>query len=341
MSEFVGADPAELRGFGRTVAQCGTRIVTARDQIQQHLGRGAWTGSDAGRFRARWSSVHAPALSRVAAQLEAISTSVHGHADEQERASESGGSAGGGLPAGGGPTALLPMDFTWPWLKEDHTPLTQQQADEIYQKYQVTDDPDADPKQPKKPYEPTWLQRTAADLAGKEFPSIPVLPGEQRLLEGLSPWELKTLSDVHDLAFDEADRRYPGTDQNDDHNDAFRHAYWNALMARDIDYHFAEDYATAHERIPGNDPAREAMDLYNNEVGRRIAREHPYATREELADYVAAAVKNGEMVVIGPDGNLVPSNSITPEQTGEPDPNAAPVDGMDPTGSGKHSPGGR
>ncbi|MGP9536472.1 DUF6973 domain-containing protein [Brachybacterium sp. AOP43-C2-M15] len=114
---------------------------------------------------------------------------------------------------------------------------------------------------------------------------------------------------------------------NDDHADAFRHAYLNALQSRSFGDDWATGYWTAHERIPNNDPAREAMDLHDNEVGRRIAAENPGVSDAELGDLVEQAVADGEMVVIDQDGGLVPSNSITPEQAGHPDPDAAPMPG--------------
>ena len=42
--------------------------------------------------------------------------------------------------------------------------------------------------------------------------------------------------------------------------------------------------APAHEALPGNTASREAMDLYNNEVGRNIARDNP-----ERAAYLLGA----------------------------------------------------
>ena len=52
------------------------------------------------------------------------------------------------------------------------------------------------------------------------------------------------------------------------------------------------------------------MDLYNNEVGRRIAVENPDASPEELADLVEQAVENGEMMVIGDDLKLHYSDEL-------------------------------
>ncbi|MEQ4568184.1 hypothetical protein [Paenarthrobacter sp. CAP02] len=88
---------------------------------------------------------------------------------------------------------------------------------------------------------------------------------EAEMLNGLGPFELNAFKGIHDDAFNVADERFPSADQNDDQNDAFRHAYWNALMVKEFGAEWAEDYATAHEQLPGNPAPREAMDLYNNE----------------------------------------------------------------------------
>jgi hypothetical protein len=50
-----------------------------------------------------------------------------------------------------------------------------------------------------------------------------------------------------------------------------------------------------------------AMDIYNNEIGRRIAIRNPKASDEELAKLIYAAVKRGEMKVMAVDkkGNYI------------------------------------
>ncbi|GAA3959385.1 hypothetical protein GCM10023085_47270 [Actinomadura viridis] len=102
----------------------------------------------------------------------------------------------------------------------------------------------------------------------------------------------------------------------DGHGDAWRHAYWNALMTRDFGAEWTERFTVAHERIADDNPGpREAMDLYNNEVGRRIALQHPDATNEELAKYIRQAVDGGQMVVIGKDGQLGWSDRTPQGQT--------------------------
>lgn len=106
---------------------------------------------------------------------------------------------------------------------------------------------------------------------------------------------------------------YPG---NDGHTDAFRHAYWNAMMASEFGQTWTQQFATAHEGVPGNFAVREAMDLYNNEVGRKIAADNPGASRAVLADKVQAALDNGELVVVNRSGNLAWSNEVARGQHG-------------------------
>lgn len=70
-------------------------------------------------------------------------------------------------------------------------------------------------------------------------------------------------------ALTEAQRMFPDSLHNGE-GDAFRHAYWNALMTRAEGAGLAEQFATAHEAGPDNPPDERAMDLYNNAVGREI-----------------------------------------------------------------------
>jgi hypothetical protein len=69
-----------------------------------------------------------------------------------------------------------------------------------------------------------------------------------------------------------------GGDQEDDQADAFRHTYWNALMAKCCGVAWARDFANAHE---SNTSAGDAltMDLNNNAIGRAI-----YAANSSLSD---------------------------------------------------------
>lgn len=161
---------------------------------------------------------------------------------------------------------------------------------------------------------------------------------EGELLDRLNPFQQLEFRDITSndendlgLAYRTANEHFPQYDGatyipggEDGHNDAFRHAYWNALMTDRFGEEFANSFATAHEGVPGNPAAKEAMDLYNNEVGRRIARENAGASDEELAGLVAQAVRDGEMLVIGSDGNLAWSDQVEIGQTGNANPGVLP-----------------
>lgn len=191
--------------------------------------------------------------------------------------------------------------------------LTETDVEYILENYQVSEEElvEWSVKEPR---------RTLAELAGLRSETVEIPASEAELLDGLGPSGMLEFNANKDLAESESMDRFPSGDTVDNHQDAFRHAYINALTANDLGDSWATDYWTAHERIPGNLPAVEAMDLYNNQVGRRIAGENPGATDAELADLVEEAIHNGEMVVINSDGELVPSNSIGMDETGHPVP---------------------
>ena len=105
---------------------------------------------------------------------------------------------------------------------------------------------------------------------------------------------------------------------NNGHTDAYRHALWNARMSQSFGEDWTAAYATAHEMVPGNEAAREAMDLYNNEVGRQIARDNPDASDAELQQLVADALENGELLVVDQNGDLAWSDQVAYGEHGQP-----------------------
>lgn len=168
--------------------------------------------------------------------------------------------------------------------------------------------------------------------------SVRLTATEGKLLDNLSRdrglMGLSDFKDIRDQAFDVSEARYPkpssippevGTDprdqrmwvQNDGHRDAFRHAYWSALLTKNFGGEWAGQFTTAHEGVPGNPADREAMDLHNNEVGRQIALANPNATDKELADLIQQAVTDGKMVVIDKAGDLQWSDKVPYGQHGK------------------------
>jgi hypothetical protein len=87
-----------------------------------------------------------------------------------------------------------------------------------------------------------------------------------------------------------AEKQYPGTSAGgrNGEGDAFRHAYWNAAMAKAIGPDRAQAFAHAVE-VKGDNPVGERrMDLYNNREGRALATQPG-----PLADTIRKAITDG------------------------------------------------
>lgn len=315
MSLSHGADTTRLREIAGQITTCARRADSVGDQGQgmiQLLGH-IWEGPDLQTMASSWGSARS-LLSEAAAAMDHYARLAIEQADQQDQASDDGGQ--------GGPAAFLPPG--WPTSPQPQNPPAQP----------PTDPGGGDPVRPDE------MDRILRDYQREDdemttfrflWKSKVVTKSEAEMLDELNPFELRDLDGLANDAFDEADERFPSdadAKRNDDHNDAFRHAYWNALMTERFGEDWARDFGTAHEGVPGNEPEREAMDLYNNEVGRRIARDNPDASPEELAQLVEDAVRRGEMVVIDENGNLAPSNTVPEGETGHPKP--VPDPGVDP-----------
>lgn len=306
---FYGADVQQLRKLSQSLSAGASQLSGKTRELDSLIGQSqtSWLGQDAQQFAADWQGQLRSLMVNVSRDLEQAARKALQNADEQSSASLAGadGTAGSGI----GIQSIGSRD-PGPAGPDGPTP------EEILEQYQVSD---AETTEWPSDWDPLRLvvdQRTVTEK-------------EAELLNGLGPLELNAFKGIHDDAFEEADARFESADRNDDQNDAFRHAYWNALMVKEYGADWAEDYATAHEQLPGNPGPREAMDLYNNEVGRKIAVANPDASAEELANLVEAAVKSGDTVVVGQDLLPHPSNEVPAEQTGDAgDAPAAP--GQDP-----------
>ena len=322
-----GASPDELRAlataFGRHAASLGR---LEQDLLVLVKRADVWSGRDAEEFRHRFASVQRPGLVACRRSLDAAARTLGANAAAQEATSNELAGGGPGAGASGNPgTATLAgtttmaatgdSDSTGSDEEEPPADAPRPSPSEIEREYQVSDSPMTE-------WPGEWdPMRLAVD-------PIPVTENEAELLDGLGLLNLQDFKDSKEDAYGESERRYDGAGAEDGHQDAFRHAYWNALMSTRIGPEFAEDFGTAHEQRPGNPSDREAMDLYNNEVGRRIAAENPDASAEELADKVQQAIENGDMVVIGPDGQLHRSDEVPVGDTGDAD--GAPAQGQEP-----------
>ena len=133
---------------------------------------------------------------------------------------------------------------------------------------------------------------------------------------------LKGFKDIKESAYAVSGERFKKNDEagkpgaEDGHQDAFRHMYWNVMMTKKFGPEFAEAFGTAHEGVPGNPAAREAMDLYNNELGRKIVAENPDASDKELQELVMKAITDGKAIVIDKKGDIQFSDQVKVGETG-------------------------
>ncbi|MFJ6673285.1 DUF6973 domain-containing protein [Actinosynnema sp. NPDC091369] len=121
---------------------------------------------------------------------------------------------------------------------------------------------------------------------------------------------LAKMADIQSEAEGEAKARYPTDSMAGGRQDAFRHIYWNALMANEFGVTFANNFATAHEQRPDNTAKQEAMDLYNNQFGRLFIVHGAGQRMDLLPDMVESFVDQGHALVIAPDYSLVPSDQV-------------------------------
>lgn len=304
---LYGADVQQLVELSKLLASGSARLSGKARELDSLIGQSQyWQGQDAKKFTAEWHGRLRPLMVKASQDIEEAAKKALQNAEEQSSASNGGVSAS---TAGIGIQTASTRDA-------DQGQPARPTPEEILKQYQVSD---AETTEWPSDWDPLRLVVDQKTVTEKEA----------ELLNGLGPLELDSFKDIHDDAFEQADARFDSADRNDDQNDAFRHAYWNALMVKEYGAEWAEDYATAHEQLPGNPGPREAMDLYNNEVGRNIAVANPDASAEELADLIEKAVKNGDTVVVGPDLLPQPSNEVPPEKTGDAG-DAPPVNGQDP-----------
>lgn len=190
-------------------------------------------------------------------------------------------------------------------------------TDQILKNYQVREDQMIDWS----PWGPAGWFVNSKKMTKTEGGLLDRLQFDQGIL-GLSSFK-----DARDDAFAVSEKQYTGVKvgAEDGHQDAFRHIYWNVLLSRKFGDNFATAFATAHEGVPGNPADREAMDLYNNELGRKIARENPDASEKELQAIIQKEIECGQAVVINNKGELVFSNEAEVGKTGTAD--DAPVGG--------------
>lgn len=91
--------------------------------------------------------------------------------------------------------------------------------------------------------------------------------GAELMLAALHPNETGIVLAAKDISSSSADVLYKNNGLLNGRGDAYRHAYWMALVASETSYDMAMKFGDAHENYPGNPPLEKEMDLHNNRMG--------------------------------------------------------------------------
>ncbi|UVW27588.1 hypothetical protein [Massilia sp. H6] len=110
-----------------------------------------------------------------------------------------------------------------------------------------------------------------------------------------NPHHAMILKDSRELAFAETIRIFRRNRQNDK-SDAFRHCFWSAILARDLGFHNATRFTTAHESSPKNRLEEKRMDLHNNRIGLGIGL--LTGTNASLSARCMTALRTGKLRVL-------------------------------------------
>ena len=114
------------------------------------------------------------------------------------------------------------------------------------------------------------------------------------------PWHADDIEGHANKALSQAAKLFGKGSLHNGAGDAFRHCYWNALLARDIGKDSALEFTTAHEEWPANPPAEKSMDLHNNSIGADIGSSNPNVSDDVLSAKCHQALIDGKLTVISP-----------------------------------------
>ncbi|MEU0502829.1 hypothetical protein [Nocardia sp. NPDC005998] len=227
----------------------------------------------------------------------------------------------------GGEKVRRHLESLSPEVQQGATPMpSDPRLAEILTKYQTA------PSKSGATLWPSGLLLNEIRMVSPDFQPTFMTPEEVALLELqlTKPDGINRVTDFFDFksqAEEAAKKAYDNNAAalNDGHGDAFRHMYWNALMTQRYGEDWTQSFGTAHEGIGGNAPAREAMDLYNNSLGRQISVEHPGASTEELQRLVQQQIDAGDAIVINQQQQIEWSNRVKVGETGSPEPSDIPL----------------
>ncbi len=132
---------------------------------------------------------------------------------------------------------------------------------------------------------------------------------QEKLLVLFFPLQALTIFQNKEPAMNETINKFDYNGINDK-SDAFRHAFFNAMNARDVGLVYSKLFSDAHESdVPENLALEVQMDLHNNSVGIQIGSDSSLFTpNETLSNLVYDELISGNLVYLSPLGSIVPPN---------------------------------
>ena len=79
--------------------------------------------------------------------------------------------------------------------------------------------------------------------------------------------------------------------------DAFRHAYWSAILAKKIGPDKAEAVTSLHEKMHKNSELENYMDIHNNSVGIDIIRKNPKISKKRLIEMIIDKIEKSSDII--------------------------------------------
>ncbi|MBT2532170.1 hypothetical protein J7E83_08515 [Arthrobacter sp. ISL-48] len=124
-----GADVAQLRTLAQQLGKVSDSLLQQSSQLSNQINNNpSWKGQDAAKFRSDWNGTHRALIQQTASALKQQSKRLLENANEQEKASHSGGGPGvsAGVPESGGPAGSgQPRIDPWgpDWLADPDSPF--------------------------------------------------------------------------------------------------------------------------------------------------------------------------------------------------------------------------
>lgn len=162
------------------------------------------------------------------------------------------------------------------------------------------------------------IQTSEFSIMGYDVPGFGTFTDAEVNLATWHPIEFAKYGECVLNAYNEATRYYSEGQLKHGNGDAFRHAYWNAILVPSFGesnpnhgLERAEVWTTAHES-ESKENNDKLMDLYNNEVGRYHAYSNYFThSRADYSRDIRNMVSQGALARIDKAGNLVATNGYT------------------------------